>query len=96
MSASLCGPVSKITIDFFFVSDQLGLSGPFVRSIISAHYHADTVPHQWGMSHSAISMCVRGLVCILKEAHLQICLILLKLADSIFFSLINRHYQSKY
>lgn len=46
MSASVCGPVGKITIDFFFVSDQLGLSGPFVGSIISAHYRAHTVADQ--------------------------------------------------
>lgn len=44
----LCGPVGKITIDFLFVPYQLGLSGPFIGSIISAHYRAHTVAHQWG------------------------------------------------
>lgn len=29
VSAFVCGPVGKITIDFFFVSVQPGLSGPF-------------------------------------------------------------------
>lgn len=96
MSASLCHPVSKITIDFFFVSDQLGLSGPLVRSIISAHHHADTVAYQWGMILSAISMCVWLHACVLQEAHLQNCLILLQLGDFFFshwsISTINQNY----
>lgn len=48
MSVFVCGPPGIITIDLLFVSDQLGTSGPLVRSIISAHYHAHAVTEQRG------------------------------------------------
>lgn len=78
MSAFACGPVGKISIDFFFVSGQLGLSGPFVGSIILAHYHAHTVADQWGNESLSLQwvcarVCVCVCVCTLQETHLQIC-----------------------
>ena len=64
--ALVCSPVGKISIDFFFffVSDQLGLSGPFVGSIISAHYGAHTVAYQRGNESLCLSGWLHMCVCV--------------------------------
>ena len=84
MKTPVCGPVGKISNVFFFVSDQLELSGPFVGSIILAHYGAHTVAYQRGNEslclsgrlHVCVCVCVCVYVCVLvlQEARPQVSL----------------------